>query len=53
MSLDKDRIKPKKCPHCGKEIRFDEDKNESEYHHKHCLIRWGRRGWRQLGVYDG
>ena len=41
----------KRCPSCGELIRIY---HESFSDHKvGCQTRWGRRGWRQLGEYDG
>lgn len=47
LEIDK---KPKKaptkgCPECGKPSK--------EHPTKHCDMVLGRRGWRQLGIYDG
>lgn len=39
-------VKPKKCPECG-----NTDANGEA--HPGCDWVYGRRGWRQLGVYDG
>lgn len=35
---------PSVCPECGKSV----DRGCSD-----CKMTYGRRGWRQLGVYDG
>lgn len=35
------------CPDCGVTSQYGRE------HKPGCEIVWGRRGWRQLGVYDG
>ena len=41
---------PRKCPECGAETNGDIHKTPAG---KDCDMVLGRRGWRQLGVYDG
>ena len=37
------------CENCNKTV----DVNEDSGHHLGCDFVYGRRGWRQLGAYDG
>ena len=43
--VDHDLVTPRVCPDCSGLDPMD--------HSDNCSTRWGRRGWRQLGVYDG
>lgn len=38
-----------KCENCGKMVDVDGETSV----HSGCDFVWGRRGWRQLGAYDG
>ena len=45
-----------KCEGCGNMINIDSNNipiNSRDQHSEWCRYVWGRRGWRQLGVYDG
>lgn len=38
------------CPNCGGRVNI---KTNEGHKYKECDHVWGRRGWRQLGAYDG
>ena len=39
----------KKCENCNQTVNIEDESG----HKKGCDYVWGRRGWRQLGAYDG
>lgn len=49
LKLIKEEGRMKKCEKCGYLVNID----IAHGAHKTCDYVWGRRGWRQLGVYDG
>lgn len=47
--VGKDIENLKICENCGRPVNIKTNKGHKEY----CGWVWGRRGWRQLGIYDG
>lgn len=44
--------KPRSCPECGAKV-IDCSKSHTAPNGRRCDMVYGRRGWRQLGDYDG
>lgn len=49
MSSDIDIRRIKSCENCGRPVDIETEAG----HRAGCDFVWGRRGWRQLGSYDG